>query len=57
MFRAAGALMRAHNEDILLGRKGAEDIQIRRVGYYACLKSPSFSFALLLEVGVLSFGF
>lgn len=56
VFRAAGALMRAHNEDILLGRQGAEDFQIRKVGY-ACLKLPSISFALLLEVGVLLFGF
>jgi len=45
--------MRAHNEDILLGRQGAEDFQIRKVGYNACLKSLSISFALLLEVGVL----
>lgn len=57
MFRAAGALMRAHNEDILFGKKGTEDFQIRRVGYYACLQSPGFSFALVSQVGVLSFGF
>lgn len=49
--------MRAHNEDILLGEKGAKDFQIRRVGYYACSWSAGFSFALLSQVGVLSCGF
>lgn len=47
--------MRAHNEDILLGEKGAKDFRIRRVCYYACSWPAGFSFALL--VGVLSSGF